>query len=76
MVDHENRDLFSEYGPNLANLVHRMGRKIAIGRGMTLTPEDLNLIVVTGAYDKLQEANADYQREQAKARLELARKYK
>src|SRR3954469_1763974 len=44
----------------LPDLMRRIDRKLDIQRGMTLTYDDLALLVASGAYAKLQEANRDY----------------
>lgn len=49
---------------SLADLDRRMSKKIETGRGIQLSPEDLDLLVATGAYDAFRNAVAEHQRNQ------------
>ena len=46
------------------DLMRRLDRKLDIRRGLSLTYEDLELLVATGAYAKLQEAVREYRERQ------------
>lgn len=53
----------------LVNLARKLARKIDIGRGAHLSAAEIDLLVVTGAYEVLQRAAADYLREAAQGRV-------
>ena len=46
----------------LPDLDRRLSRRIDQGKGIQLTPDDLNLLVASGAYDVLHKAAAEFQR--------------
>ena len=54
---------------SLPRLVRRLGRAIDIGRGVSLTADEVNLLILTGAYETLQAANLSHLKERASARL-------
>ncbi|MCH2238769.1 MAG: hypothetical protein MK060_12870 [Blastomonas sp.] len=51
-----------------ADLDRRLSRRIEQGKGMNLTADDLDLLVVSGAYEVLRAYAAQYQRDQCRAR--------
>ena len=53
----------------LPRLTRRLARAIDVGRGISLSSEDLDLLVISGAYEVLQKAVAEVLREQAEARI-------
>lgn len=56
-------NIFAHPGPadnGLPDLMRRIDRKLDIQRGMTLTYDDLALLVMSGAYATLQNANLQY----------------
>jgi hypothetical protein len=53
----------------LPNLGRRMSRKIETRRGLQLSPADLDLFVLSGAYEAFSNAVAAYQKAQCDERL-------
>ena len=53
----------------LPRLTRKLARAIEVGRGISLSSEDLDLLVISGAYEVLQKAVAEVLREQAEARI-------
>ena len=53
----------------LPRLTRRLARAIDVGRGISLSSEDLDLLVISGAYEVLQKAVAEVLRQQAEARI-------
>jgi hypothetical protein len=53
---------------SLPDLDRRLSRKIETGKGIQLSPEDLDLFVSTGAYDTFRQAVAELQRKQCQQR--------
>ena len=53
---------------SLPDLDRRMSRKIDTGRGIQLSPADLDLLVASGAYDALRNAAAEYRKNQCRER--------
>ena len=53
----------------LPRLTRRLARAIDVGRGISLSSEDMDLLVISGAYEVLQKAVAEVLREQAEARI-------
>lgn len=49
---------------SLSDLVRRLSRKLEGGKAIQLTPDDLDLLVVSGAYAKLCESAVEEQRGQ------------
>ncbi|GLV28142.1 hypothetical protein TomTYG75_06660 [Sphingobium sp. TomTYG75] len=52
----------------LPDLDRRLSRRIDQHKGIQLSPDDLDLLVSSGAYDTLKKAAAEYQRNQCRAR--------
>jgi hypothetical protein len=50
----------------LPNLMRRIDRKLDIQRGLSLSYDDLALLVATGAYARLQEASKEYRERQCR----------
>ncbi|MDV5823093.1 hypothetical protein [Sphingobium naphthae] len=48
--------------PTPPDLLRRLSRRLEQGKGIQLSPNDLDLLVASGAYDMLTQAAADYQR--------------
>lgn len=57
----------------LPDLDRRLSRKIEQGKAIQLTPEDLDLLVTTGAIDTFRRAVAEYQRNQCRERSARSR---
>ena len=53
----------------LPALARRIARQIQLGRGMRFSQAELDLLVLTGAYEVVSSKAAEYQRRQAEARL-------
>jgi len=53
----------------LPALVRRIARQIQLGRGMRFSQAELDLLVLTGAYEVVSLKAAEYQRRQAQERL-------
>lgn len=53
----------------LPELTRRLARQIDRGRGMRFSQAELDLLVLTGAYEMISSKAAEYQRRQAEARL-------
>jgi hypothetical protein len=53
----------------LPRLTRKLARAIDVGRGISLSSEDLDLLVISGAYEVLQKAVAEVLRQQAEARI-------
>ncbi len=53
--------------------MRRMDRKLDIQRGMALTYDDLALLVASGAYAKLQDANREYWEHQCREHVARSR---
>jgi hypothetical protein len=53
---------------SLADLDRRLSRKLESGKAIQLTPADLDLLVLTGAYGKFREAVVEEQQEQCRLR--------
>jgi hypothetical protein len=56
--------------PGLPDLMRRIDRKLDIQRGMTLTYDDLALLVTSGAYATLQNANLKFLERQCQEHVE------
>lgn len=54
---------------DLTKLVTRLGRHIGRGSGIRLTPDDLDLLVTSGAFETLSSAAAVEMRELANSRI-------
>lgn len=50
----------------LSDLMRRIDRKLDIQRGLSLSYDDLALLVATGAYARLQEASKEYRERQCR----------
>ena len=57
----------------LPDLERRLSRKIEAHKGIQLTPEELDLLVLSGAYDVFRQAVAEYQRTQCLQRSARSR---
>lgn len=60
-------------GPTLPDLERRLSRRIESRRSIQLSPDDLDLLVATGAYDAFRKAVAEYQRKQCLERSARSR---
>jgi hypothetical protein len=60
----------------LPALERRLSRKIETRKGIQLTPDELDLLVETGAYDTFRQAVAKFQREQCRQRSARSRSIK
>lgn len=58
---------------SLPDLGRRLSRKIEAGKGIQLTPDDLDLLVSIGAYDVICKAIAEFQRKQCQHRSARSR---
>jgi hypothetical protein len=64
------RDELTKRAPrDPSDLLRRLSRKIQVGKTMQMRAEDLDLLVVSGAYERLSEYTEKYLREVAEARL-------
>jgi hypothetical protein len=57
----------------LPDLMRRLDRKLDIGRGLHLSYDDLAVLVATGAYAKLQEANREHLERQCREHVARTR---
>lgn len=58
---------------SIADLQRRMSRKIEAGKTIQLSPDDLDLLVASGAYAAILRATEEYQRDQCLQRSARSR---